>query len=851
MDAFTLEKIEFDAVRRILAGFCSCSLGKQLAGGITPSRKAKLIDGWLRQVSDMVDAVRGVGLPPLGGVTDVSAELARARPGGDASGEDLARIASVLDGAAQVRAYLHALPEKLETLHELAAKIGNFDRQVEAIRAVVESGGRIRDDASRRLAEIRREIDATSQHIHDVIHGYLRSPEVAKLLQNPTVTLHGDRYVLPVKATNRGRLPGVVHRASASGATVFVEPNASVELNNHLADLYQDERSEVYRLINELVIQLTPHTNDMLKTLAVLAQVDLISGKAQYAYQFNMVCPKILAQGPLQLDQARHPLLIHQAWHQEREGVAPEDRHAVVPIDVRLGSDFDLLVITGSNTGGKTVTLKTVALLVVMAQSGMHIPAQRGATMPIFDDVCIDIGDEQSLEQSLSTFGGHVKRLDGILRRAAKDTLVLLDELGAGTDPDEGGAIGQAVLDELLRIGCLGMITTHLSVLKAYACNHDRVDNASVEFDTVTLSPTYRLHVGTPGESHAITVAERLGLPHRVTDAARKHLNTSGRQFRRAIRATGRLRRSAEEARAEAQSARLSAQSQQETYQDKLDDLKRLQEEFETWLATLPDWQPGHEIHIPSLNKKGRLVRLQLHRQIAVVDADNVQVEVPLRELMPDLGQNPIRRELADLRKQIQDQARQSKESREEAAALESQRERGLKHQRERAKQFDTWLAAIGRLRVGQDVPIARKPGRGKVLKVDLLGLRATVQTDHGELELSIQDLFPQTGPFAHEEAAAAPPRRPRGRSRKAPEPDQPIPRRSPDSRASQERQRQILSIPVGSQVYVVPFRKRATLIRINAGKKTAIVESGAFEMEVPLADLEPLKDKPTPRGGT
>ncbi len=692
MDSFTLRRIEFDAVRRILSEFCSCSLGKALAVRIGASRSPETVRLWLDQVTQMVRAIRDVRLPPLGGVTDITSALERATPGGPAGGEDYARIASTLEGAANVRSYLYALPEELNHLRAQADEISDFSGEIKAIRSIVGPDGEVLDGASQRLTSIRNEIANTTQHVHDVIYGYLHQPDVAKLLQNVAVTLHGDRYVLPVKATNRGRLPGVVHRESNTGATVFVEPNASVELNNRLSDLREDERAEVRRLLNQLALRVHARSAQISAALHALGQIDLLSAKAQYAYQFDMTCPKVTERGELSFSQARHPLLIDQAWRQEKEGVPPERRHAVVPIDVRLGSDFDLLVITGSNTGGKTVALKTVALLVMMAQSGMHIPVRRDATIPIFRDVFIDIGDEQSLQQSLSTFGAHIKRIRYILRKADKTSLVLLDELGAGTDPDEGGAIGQAVLDELLRTGCLGMVTTHLSVLKAYAFNHERVDNASVEFDTETLSPTYHLRIGTPGESHAITVAKKLGLPRRITEAARSHLNKQGKQFRRAIRATGAARQVAEEARQQAQVEQLEAESLQEVYQSKLADLHSLQQEFETWLANLPELKAGDEIFVPSLNKTGRLVRLELHKQLAIVDAGSLEVEVPLRELVPDLGQAAVREQIAALRNQILDQAAATEAARAEAARIHNEYKRSLEQQTPRAKQFAQWI---------------------------------------------------------------------------------------------------------------------------------------------------------------
>jgi len=847
VDTFTLNKVEFDAVRRILARFCATSPGKSLAGRIGPSRNPETIHRWLDQTSQMIEAVRDVGPPPLAGLTDISGALHRATPGGGAGGEDFAAIASVLEAAGAGRAYLNSLPEKLELLRAMGAEIGEFDAELAAIRSIVHGDGTIRDDASKRLTGIRDEIEKVAQHIHDVIYGYLRQGEVAKLLQNVTVTLHGDRFVLPVKAANRGRLPGVVHRESNTGATVFVEPEASVELNNRLADLHNDDRVEVRRLLSQLSLRLQGRIEPIASAVRILSRVDLLSAKAQYAYQFDMTRPEVSENGPLQFIDARHPLLTDQAWRAEQAG---REHPPVVPVSVRLGSDFDLLVVTGSNTGGKTVTLKTVALLALMAQSGLHVPAARGATMPAFHDVFIDIGDEQSLEQSLSTFGAHIKRITYILRKAGRSSLVLLDELGAGTDPDEGGAIGQSILDELGRIKCVGMVTTHLSVLKAYAFARERVENASVEFDTATMTPTYHLQIGTPGESHAITVAQKLGMPRRLMSAARRHLSGQGEQFLRAIRATNIVRKSAESARREAHDARQEAESQQEVYQAKLADLHRLQGEFETWLASLSDWKAGDEVHVPSLGKTGRLVRLELHRQMAIVDADNMQVEVPLRELMPNLGQSEIRDQIATMRRQILDQASRAQDSLDQARRERDQFHRAVQQQKQRGRQFDRWLGAIGRVKIGDEVPIARKPGVGKVVKLDFTALRVTVDTPEGQLSLSIQELFPQTGPFAARDGGGGVARaRPgakgeKGEKRAKRPPDRPIRRRSADSKAAHKNRQALLDTPPGEQVFVVPFNKRATLIRIDKGKSQATVQSGIFEMEIPLADLEPVRGR-------
>ena len=833
MDSFTLKKVEFDAVRHILSRFCATSLGKHLAVRISPSRNPELIQRWLEQTTQMVQALRDVGVAPFGGVTDIREALGRARPGGGASAEDFAVIASTLEGAGHVRAYLQALPEGLGHLHELAAAMTSFEGEVKAIREVVGPDAEVMDTASPRLASLRREIEGLTQRIREVIYGYARDPEVAKLLQNPAVTLHGDRYVLPVRSENRRRLPGVVHRASQTGATVFVEPTASVELNNRLADLMEDERNEVLRLLSELAVRIGRRYAEIEAALRTLAQVDLLGAKAQYAYQFDMVCPAVSEHGPLELPQARHPLLIEQAYQDEQAQLPPDRRHRVVPIDLRLGSDFDLLVITGSNTGGKTVTLKTAALLAMMTQSGLHIPARRGATLPAFHDVFVDVGDEQSLQQSLSTFGAHIRRLRYILQKADKSSLVLLDELGAGTDPDEGAAIGQAVLDELCRIGCLGMVTTHLGMLKAYALNHQRVENASVEFDVPTMSPTYHLRIGTPGESHAIAVASRLGLDKRLVAAARQYLGSRDRQLRAALKATGTVRQQAESARSAAQQVQLEAQTQLETYEAKLADLHRLQGEFETWLAMIPELKSGDEVFVPSLNKTGRLARLELDQQRALVDVGAVQVEVPLKELVPNLGQEGVRRQINQLRQSLLEQAGLAEQSRAQAQRLQEEYRRSLDQQKQRAREFDLWLNALARVKVGDEAPIARKPGHGTVVSVDFPALRARVRTPKGEEDIPLQDLFPQSGPFAPSAQRQRPPR-PR---RNLPPEKRPMERGKTQPTESQ----QLLALQPGQKVFVVPFRKSATLIRLNLERQQATVQAGAFEMDLPLSDLEPM----------
>ncbi len=807
----------------------------------------------------MVRALCDAGPPPFGGISDIHKQIGRAHPGGGASGEDFAIIASALEGADAVRRWGLGLGESLNLLHEMAGEIPEFGKELEAIRSIVNSRGEIFESASETLGRTRRAIEETRRKIHEVVYGYTRRPDVAKILQNPTVTLHDDRFVLPVKAERRGELPGVVHRASNTGATVFVEPNESVELNNALVELTEAERREIARLLNELAIVVHRREGDMLQALRTLGQIDLLAAKAQYAYEFDFTCPEISERGGLQLHQVRHPLLIEQVHQQKKqklgtathfdESKSASDEQAchqnrwlslisVVPIDVRLGVDFDILIITGPNTGGKTVTLKTVALMAIMAQSGLHIPAGRGSTLPVFRNVLIDVGDEQSLQQSLSTFGGHMRRIRNIIRQADRFSLVLLDELGAGTDPDEGAAIGQAVVDALRRAGCLAMVSTHLAALKAYAFNHDRADNASVEFDTRTLRPTYHLRIGEPGESHAITVAAAMGLPKRLTSAARKYLDEKGSAFRKAIRATSSARRASETAREKAHTARLASEDTQEQYESKLADLFKLQESFEGWAASLAELKPGDEIHVPSRDKTGRLVRIQFNKQIALVDVDKVQVEVPLAELMPNMGQAGIRKEISSLREQIMSQSRQTAKLRTEAERLHQEYHRSLTQQRNRARQFEQWLASVSRMKVGDVVPITPPPGKGKVIELDLTTSRAKIQTPSTTGWLRLQELFPQTGPFAphHKGPKHKHPKKKPERG------DKLVHHRRPDSAAAKASRDAVLATNPGEKLYVVPFRKQATLIRFNHDKDQAVVQSGAFEMQIPIADLESAK---------
>jgi len=458
------------------------------------------------------------------------------------------------------------------------------------------------------------------------------------MLQYGGMTFHGDRYVLPLKAEQRGRIPGIIHRSSKSGSTVFVEPSEAVELNNTIIQMRLKEDAEITRILSELGRLVHKHAAEILDTLKAVSVLDLIAAKTRYAKRYQAICPQINNQGILDVQGASHPVLM------DTNATADDDQlptHQVVPIDFRLGDDFDLLVITGPNTGGKTVALKTIGLIAAMAQAGIPIPVNEGSTLPVYKNIFIDVGDEQSIEQSLSTFSGHLSNILTTLKQADQNSLILLDELGAGTDPDEGAAIGRAIIDELLSLGCSSVATTHLSQLKVVAYTTKRVDNAAVEFNVETLKPTYRLLIGEPGNSNAITIAQRLGMPQRIIERARHHADQRSRELTRAIEGTQKSRRQAEEARRKAQLAQQDAQRSQQEFDQKARHLEKVQSDFFEWQAWINQLRPGDSVYVITFGQHCRVVRMQLHKQVAVVSRGAVDLEVQLTALGRPKEQSP------------------------------------------------------------------------------------------------------------------------------------------------------------------------------------------------------------------
>lgn len=634
MDAHTLALLEFDKVRELLASYAACSLGKELARAVEPLTDAEAIRTELDLVSEMVAALGEGQAPPLGGLHDVRLLVRRAAIGSMLTAEQLLEVADTLACTGAIYRYRQHLNPRHARLIELLTPIEDLGPVAKAITGCIDSRGHVLDMASRELAQVRNRLADVDERVQNVIKRLLRDPNLRSILRYPNATINGDHYVLPVAVNHRHKIQGVVHRTSSTGETVFIEPAGVASLSAERVVLKGEEDREVRRILRRLTADVAKVAKPFTFGIDLMARLDLITAKARYSRDYQMYAPDLNTEGRLWLRQARHPILEHLF---RTETNVPEKRE-VVPIDVRLGHGFNMLVITGPNTGGKTVTLKTTGLLCLMAQSGVPIPAGEGSNVPVFTQVLADIGDEQSLEQSLSTFSSHVSRISHILSVADDRSLVLLDELGAGTDPTEGAALGRAILDELDRIGCRAMVTTHLGDLKTYAFHNERAENAAVEFDVATLRPTYRLLIGQFGMSNALKIARRLKLPRRLLARAHKYLQRRQRRAPEMARLQ-QLREEAERAREEALAAQHEAAREREEYERKQEELRR-QAEAE---AQLREWrsrlQPNDRAHVQRFGSIGRIVRVDHRRNVAVVSVGLGQWEVPLEEITPAGGE--------------------------------------------------------------------------------------------------------------------------------------------------------------------------------------------------------------------
>lgn len=513
MNERTLRVLEFDKVREMLAEQASSSLGQERARRLRPHTDRTRIQQWLDETSEARRVLETAGSWPLGGLHDLRPTLRQAAIGGTLEAAELRRVGDLVRCARRVADFL-SQQENVPLLQSLLQPLDPCPGLLEEIERCLDEDGQVRDTASPELQRLRRRIRTLNDAIYEKAQQVLAAPEYARMIQDFLLTSRNGRVCIPVKSEFQSRFPGLVHDVSASGATVFMEPAPLVLLGNQLRQTEGEEQAEVERILHSLTEQVGAHAEALNANLTRLSILDFVVAKARLSLALEAVSPRLNSNGFLDLRQARHPLLIRQAG----EGTE------VVPIDLRLGREFNTLVITGPNTGGKTVALKTAGLLTLMAQSGLHVPAAPGTEIAVFEQVFADIGDEQSLEQSLSTFSSHLGEIVRIVRSVRRNALVLLDEIGAGTDPAEGSALARALLQHLHQRGVRTIATTHYSELKTFASTEPGIENARVEFDVETLRPTYRLQIGMPGSSHAFTIAERLGLPRSILATARSFL---------------------------------------------------------------------------------------------------------------------------------------------------------------------------------------------------------------------------------------------------------------------------------------------------------------------------------------
>lgn len=515
----SLNILELPVVLDMLAAEAVTDGGKEACHSLRPSSDRLEVKNRLAETSAAKEMMVVRGSPSLSGIKDIRPSLSRADLGGSLNTIELLNIARVLQCARLVKGYTSDDKLGKSCIDHLFAALHANRFLEEKITGSIVGEDEIADSASSELANIRRKIRAASARVRDCLQKIISSPSYAKVLQEPIITMRSDRFVVPVKAECKGAIPGLVHDISASGATLFIEPMAAVKANNELRELAAKEKTEIERILAELSADCAAHAEDIASDYSYLITLDGIFARAKLSYKLNGIEPELREKGVV-LRRARHPLL-------------PKDK--AVPISLELGEDFDTLIITGPNTGGKTVTLKTIGLLNVMAQCGLHIPADDGSGVPVYRHVLADIGDEQSIEQNLSTFSAHMTNIVHILGECDADSLLLFDELGAGTDPTEGAALAIAVIEHARKMGANVAATTHYAELKVYATNENGIQNASCEFDVETLSPTYRLLVGVPGKSNAFAISERLGLSKEIIDDAKARIGVQNASFEATI----------------------------------------------------------------------------------------------------------------------------------------------------------------------------------------------------------------------------------------------------------------------------------------------------------------------------
>ncbi len=503
----TYKTLEFDKILKIVSDCAVMDTARSILLDACVSDNLKKVNKLQDETENALSLITKKGSPPITCTYDIRPVIKRAKAGGILSVSEILSVGKVLESARRLKAY----PEDMEegALYEhFDALYTNKDLEKRIFDSMADDEN-VADGASSLLGDIRRKIRVANNKVRDTLKGIISSQAYAKCLQEQIITMRDGRYVVPVKSEHKGDIRGIVHDTSSSGATLFIEPMAVVELNNEIRELTESEKDEIVRILSEFSAHIASEGEVIEMTFSVITEIDCIFARAHFSLKYDCYRPLLNDSGLIRLKRARHLLI---------------DSKKVVPVDIELGASFDTLVVTGPNTGGKTVVLKTVGLITLMAQSGLHIPASEGSTVSVFKNIFADIGDEQSIEQSLSTFSSHMVNIVEILNNADEHSLCLFDELGAGTDPIEGASLAVSILERVRNLGAKTLATTHYSELKTYALGTDRVENASCEFDVDTLKPTYRLLIGIPGKSNAFAISKRLGLPDSIIEDAKTYI---------------------------------------------------------------------------------------------------------------------------------------------------------------------------------------------------------------------------------------------------------------------------------------------------------------------------------------
>ena len=714
MDDRTLRVLEYDKILALLADLTACSLGRDRVARLQPETRPETIQARLDETTEAAAAINRHGALPLGGLTDLTEALRRSQIGASLTGAELLAVAGCIHCARRMREFFVRAKEVAPGLARLADRLSDHTQIETEIERCLDDQGEVRRNASERLSRLYGRQSALESRARERTEAILRAAIGKEILQDPVLVLRDGRFCLPVKSEKRAQMRGVIHDRSDSGATVFIEPLELVQLGNELREVELEIADEITTILQDLSLQVGAVSGDLQRDQQTLGLLDSISARGRLSLSMGGVPPRLRTDGVTVLKQARHPLL----------------RGDVVPVDFWIGDDFQTLIITGPNTGGKTVTLKTVGLLTLLAQSGLHIPTDPGSEVSVFEQIWADIGDEQSLEQSLSTFSSHMTQIIRILHRADSwvrrreagevgdmSTLVLLDELGAGTDPTEGAALGQAILEELHAAGCRTVVTTHYNDLKVFAYATPGMENASVEFDVKSLAPTYRLLIGQPGSSNALDIAQRLGLPRRVTHRAREFLGGERLRVEDALREMRSSQRD------------LDRERQKTTKTQK--DLEKLRAQYARDLAALESQRA--EAMAEGYDKALSIVR---------------QAEEEARRIIAELQRQPR-------------QSRVTEEKRQEVAALRHKmeaeaRQRAAPAMPEPAPEPAALPAGESLLAPGQRVQVRSLGREGKVLnrlkpgvyQVEVGAMR--VESPAGDL----QALEPEVSPEARQLAA-------------------------------------------------------------------------------------------------